>query len=314
MGSENSGSIGRKSYASLDGRGLGTLAEFWHLYRHNTENAKSKIASTISTCEEMQQTASEEFDLTLRDLDVLEVGAGQQLLMLKYFSRNNRVTALDYDIVIQGFDPAAYVRVFKENGPKRVIKTALRKLIGIDRAYWNELEKYTGPVQDRLAVVQGDAHAMPWPDDSFDLVYSFSVFEHLRDPAQCLEEVVRVLRPGGLFCIGTHMYTSDSGAHDPRSFLTYHENIAPWAHLRPVHRDSVKPNAYCNGWRNEQWEKLFRDKCEGVKLRNHPSPNLEWLRQQLAEVRSAGELTEYSDEELLTGEILAVWRKPQREK
>lgn len=307
MGSSNSDSAEFKSYASLDSRGLGTVAEFWHLYRHKTADIAGTIASVVSTCEEMEQSLAESFDLTLRNLNVLEVGAGQQLLRLKYFSRKNRVTALDYDIIIQGFDPAAYWRVLRANGPKRALKTGLRKLAGIDRAYWKELEKHTGPVRDRLKVVQGDARAMPWPDDSFDLVYSFNVFEHLLDPAKCLDEVIRVLRPGGVFWIGTHMYTSDSGAHDPRSFLPDHP-IAPWAHLRPAHRDSVKPNAYCNGWRNEQWEVLFRDRCPGVDLRHRPSQ--EWLRPELAALRAAGELTGYSDDELLTGVIWALWRKP----
>ncbi|BBZ06392.1 hypothetical protein MDOR_05610 [Mycolicibacterium doricum] len=310
MGSPHPSDGTLKSYASLNSGSVGTLSEFWRVYRHKTSDVAGNVANVVETCEDMERAASEHFGLSLEGVAMLEVGAGQQLLRLKYFSRHNTVTALDYDLIVQGFDLAAYFRVFRRNGPKRTLKTVLRKVAGIDRSYWNELEKHIGRVRCRLNVVQGDAHAMPWPDASFDFVYSFSVFEHVNDPEKCLDEVIRVLRPGGVFCISTHMYTSDSGAHDPRSFLPHHGDLAPWAHLRPAHRGSVKPNAYCNAWRNEQWERLFRERCSGVVLQNIMSPD--WLVPELATLRPAGELAEYSDEELLTCDLWALWQKPSR--
>ncbi|MDA8774942.1 class I SAM-dependent methyltransferase [Opitutales bacterium] len=42
-----------------------------------------------------------------------------------------------------------------------------------------------------------DAHLMPFPDDSFDYVYSLAVFEHLHSPWIAAEEIFRVLKPGG---------------------------------------------------------------------------------------------------------------------
>lgn len=44
---------------------------------------------------------------------------------------------------------------------------------------------------------QGDFHALPWPDASFDQVYSIEAFCYARDHATALAEVARVLRPGG---------------------------------------------------------------------------------------------------------------------
>lgn len=49
----------------------------------------------------------------------------------------------------------------------------------------------------------GDAMALEFPDDSFDLVYSYHALEHISDPGLALREMRRVLRPGGRFCIGT---------------------------------------------------------------------------------------------------------------
>lgn len=49
---------------------------------------------------------------------------------------------------------------------------------------------------------QGSVYELPYPDGHFDLVASFSTFEHLHDFEKALSEVRRVLRPGGRFLLG----------------------------------------------------------------------------------------------------------------
>lgn len=48
-----------------------------------------------------------------------------------------------------------------------------------------------------------DAQCMEFPDNWFDLVYSFHALEHIPDPRKALSEMNRVLKPGGCFAIGT---------------------------------------------------------------------------------------------------------------
>ncbi|KQY64044.1 class I SAM-dependent methyltransferase [Nocardioides sp. Root140] len=48
-----------------------------------------------------------------------------------------------------------------------------------------------------LKVVRGDARALPFPDESFDLVISTDAWEHIDDDAAVAAEAFRVLRPGG---------------------------------------------------------------------------------------------------------------------
>lgn len=51
-----------------------------------------------------------------------------------------------------------------------------------------------GHVRFRMAA----AEALPFPDDSFDAVFSHALFEHLPNASAVAKELLRVLRPGGL--------------------------------------------------------------------------------------------------------------------
>jgi SAM-dependent methyltransferase len=47
------------------------------------------------------------------------------------------------------------------------------------------------------AIGQEPGEDIPFPDESFDVVVSFQVLEHVKDPARTLAEAMRVLRDGG---------------------------------------------------------------------------------------------------------------------
>jgi SAM-dependent methyltransferase len=58
------------------------------------------------------------------------------------------------------------------------------------------------PRRDGLSVVVADCEKrLPWDDDSFDRVLAIHVLEHLYNLPAALEEVARVLRPNGVFCV-----------------------------------------------------------------------------------------------------------------
>jgi len=55
----------------------------------------------------------------------------------------------------------------------------------------------------RLEFRHGDCRAIPLEDDSVDFVVSFETLEHIREHAEFLAEVQRVLKPGGVLLIST---------------------------------------------------------------------------------------------------------------
>jgi SAM-dependent methyltransferase len=71
---------------------------------------------------------------------------------------------------------------------------------------------------DPSIITCGVGEKMPFADNSFDIVYSFQVLEHVHNPQRVLLESWRVLKPGGiLYC----------NAPNYRTFWEGHYNI-PW--------------------------------------------------------------------------------------
>lgn len=94
---------------------------------------------------------------------------------------------------------------------------------------------------------QGDiCHAIP-KSEAYDIVVSWSTFEHLSAPKIALQNAIRPLRPGGVLYIGIHLYTSNSGPHDLRAFTGF--PLPFWAHLRASTSHSIQPSSYLNEWR-----------------------------------------------------------------
>jgi SAM-dependent methyltransferase len=73
-----------------------------------------------------------------------------------------------------------------------------------------------------LPNIFGDGHALPFADETFDIVFSQAVMEHMRDPYLASREIMRVLKPGGL------VY-AESAFMQPLHAVPYHFfNTTPW--------------------------------------------------------------------------------------
>ncbi len=94
----------------------------------------------------------------------LEVGCGTAFVSLYFAKRGFEATCLD--------------------SSKEVLSQAQKNF---------KQEKQSGEF------ITGDANKLPFKDNSFDLVMSFGLLEHFEDPSIPIKEMVRVLKPGGLF-------------------------------------------------------------------------------------------------------------------
>jgi ubiquinone/menaquinone biosynthesis C-methylase UbiE len=70
------------------------------------------------------------------------------------------------------------------------------EVIGVEYSEM-QLRAAAGGLPANLRFLQGDAHALPFPEARFDVVYCRFVFEHVPRPAVVCAEMYRVLRPGG---------------------------------------------------------------------------------------------------------------------
>ena len=102
---------------------------------------------------------------------MLIIGPGQQLVEMSFFARHNSVTGIDLDVIPRHPSVREYLRIFRNNGSIRTLKTMARKAMGYDRALRREAERAGLTVDSDPAVVAMDAAAMTFPDDSFNCVF-----------------------------------------------------------------------------------------------------------------------------------------------
>lgn len=84
-----------------------------------------------------------------------------------------------------------------------------------------------------LQAVCGDLAFLPFPSNTFSLVFSRSVFEHLTDPDQVMEEIRRTLKPGGVCVILTpnrYDYSSVVAQCTPQRFHAWFVNRVYGSH------------------------------------------------------------------------------------
>jgi len=88
---------------------------------------------------------------------------------------------------------------------------------------------------------QGFGEAIPYPDASFDVVFSDNVLEHLSDPDAVFREVHRVLKPGGTFVAKTpnrRHYVATMARLTPHWFHQFYNS------LRGRAREDTFPTLY----------------------------------------------------------------------
>lgn len=246
----------------------------------------------------------------VKDLHILEIGSGQLPMQLAILGTRNHAIGIDQESADDSLSVRGVLKTIKTDGPMRAVKTMARKAMGIDRQSRNEYVRQTGlEAWPPLRHLKMDAEQMSFQDDSFDVVFSRAVFEHIANPEGVLRQVARVLRPGGVFYCIFHLYTSDSGCHDVRILLNRRGDLPLWPHLRESHRHKVIENTYLNRLSLQSWRSIFQNALPGARVDAMMDDTGADRKAALAKIRENGELSDYSDEELMTVTVRATWKK-----
>lgn len=294
---------------------LAFLRDARTLWKIRTKNLAEQVEQAAAMAVRFNAEVASELGSDLAGKRVLILGPGQTLREWWSFSSLGAdVVGVDLDVVPVGFDVAAYARLLRKNGPTRFLKTVGRKVLGVDRAFESGLARALGVRKLRPGkLIAADATTLPFASATFDVVYSFSVFEHLEHPELVMKELARVLRPGGFAFVSVHLYAAEGGCHDMRLFAGDRAGIPLWAHLRPQHKHLIEEACYMNKLPMAVFERTFREEWgSDVRLAtepHHAAFDAE-LRAALPGLRSAGELGGFTDDELLTVNLVARWKKP----
>ena len=83
----------------------------------------------------------------------------------------------------------------------RIIGFSISSLYGIDLSE-KMLHVAKSKLPEQVKLLLGDSEALPFPDNTFDVVYCNDSFHHYPAPMNVLREVHRVLKLGGTFLMG----------------------------------------------------------------------------------------------------------------
>ncbi len=86
--------------------------------------------------------------------------------------------------------------------------------------------------RSNVRFIKESIYSLPFPDNTFDVVYSCQVFPHLHDPTAALREIYRVLKPGGIVAI-------TSGANQDTFFWP---NDSRLVRMMEIYREQVAKN------------------------------------------------------------------------
>ena len=82
--------------------------------------------------------------------------------------------------------------------PKKVLHIAPEQCFYGRFRKMENLDYLTADLDSPIADVKMDIHKIQYPNDTFDVVFCNHVLEHVTDDIQCMRELRRVLKPGGL--------------------------------------------------------------------------------------------------------------------
>ncbi len=179
----------------------------------------------------------------------------------------------------------------------------------------------------RIRYVRGSAEKIPFKDNSFDICCSMATLEHVLNPKDALEEMVRVTAKRGIiYCFAAPLWNSAFGHHKETIFPN-----DPWIHLRKKNAEGMKSYykdrckeiiqsapigshidyIYSDGYNQistREYKSIVADLFQIVSP-VHIRFGMNFKHLELLTPDILSELQDYSEEELLTSSLRLVMRK-----
>lgn len=196
------------------------------------------------------------------------------------------------------------------------------RVVGFDRVAPSPTVRGPG-----MAFVRGDLRGLPFAAGTFDLVVSFQVIEHLRDPGDYLREIGRVLRPDGTLLLTTPNL-EQSERENPYHLHEYEaDELAGvlsrvFGEVEMLGIGAVGPAARFQAERLRRIERITRLDPLGLR-RRLPRALVDWAFARLSllvrlAVRGSGDVDEVREEHYPIGpvdpaclDLFAVCRRPR---
>ena len=126
-----------------------------------------------------------------------------------YLTKHVKIEGKVLDV---GCGIGAYMTTLKELGRDVYGADYDDKAIAICRKNGFEVKKWNAK-----------SERLPFKTNFFDSAYAFYIIEHLYDPTNMIQELKRVIKPGGTLAIMTHNF-----AYDYRNFYGDHTHVHPY--------------------------------------------------------------------------------------
>ena len=91
---------------------------------------------------------------------------------------------------------------------------------------------------DAVGYLVGDFDALPFAADSIDHVFSMEAFYYAADPLHTLEEVRRVLAPGGMFYCAVNYFAESEHTHEWQENISVEMTLWDRSEYREAFRDA----------------------------------------------------------------------------